>query len=230
MRVKDWETFQHYKNRKPPWIRLYRDLLDDDDFYELPDSAVRHLLMFWLIASEDPKMTGNLPTIKKLAFRLRTTQQKVKKSISQLSHYLEDDASTVLADCEQVATPETETEERQRRGRGETEALKRESEFDAFWTVYPRKVGKKAARKSFDAACKDSDWPGVEAVLSAVCAAQDGEWRNTEPKYIPHPATWLNRGSWSDEAPKSGLQQMFDEIDAEAGNVIDAEFAVRGTR
>ena len=29
MRIKNWNRFQHFKDRKPPWIKLYRDILDD---------------------------------------------------------------------------------------------------------------------------------------------------------------------------------------------------------
>jgi hypothetical protein len=30
-RVKDWTKFQHFKDRRPPWIKLYRDILDNRD-------------------------------------------------------------------------------------------------------------------------------------------------------------------------------------------------------
>ncbi len=118
MKVKNWEKFQHYKNRKPPWIRLYRDLLDDPEFFELSGAAVKHLLMFWLIASEDPGMAGELPAISVLAFRLRISITEVEKSISELSHWLECDASTELSTCPQDA-PESCSD--QIRDRGETE-------------------------------------------------------------------------------------------------------------
>jgi len=106
MRVKNWEKFQHYKNRKPPWIRLYRDLLNDPEFVDLPGDAAKHLVMMWLIASEDPDKSGKLPDAKVLAFRLRTTTEAIETSISQLSHWLEHDASTALPECEQDATPD----------------------------------------------------------------------------------------------------------------------------
>ena len=28
---KNWSQFQHYKGRRPPWIKLHRALLDEDD-------------------------------------------------------------------------------------------------------------------------------------------------------------------------------------------------------
>lgn len=33
LRVRNWEKFQHYKDRNPPWIKNYIELLNDDDHY-----------------------------------------------------------------------------------------------------------------------------------------------------------------------------------------------------
>ncbi len=27
-RIKNWDKFQHFKNRRPPWIKLHREILD----------------------------------------------------------------------------------------------------------------------------------------------------------------------------------------------------------
>ncbi len=66
--VKCWQKFQHYKDRAPPWIKLYRDLLDDLDWHELRGEDAKALIMMWIIASEND---GALPPLEKLAFRLR---------------------------------------------------------------------------------------------------------------------------------------------------------------
>jgi hypothetical protein len=51
IQVKNFERFQHYKDRSPPWIKLYNDLLDDYEFAGLPDASKAHLLAIWLLAS-----------------------------------------------------------------------------------------------------------------------------------------------------------------------------------
>jgi hypothetical protein len=56
--VKNFDKFQHYKDRSPVWIKLYRSLLRDYEFAQLPDSARGQLLMIWLLASE---MGNQLP-------------------------------------------------------------------------------------------------------------------------------------------------------------------------
>lgn len=50
--VRNWGKFQHYKKRNPPWIRLYRDLIDSHEWRHLSDSAARLLIELWLLASE----------------------------------------------------------------------------------------------------------------------------------------------------------------------------------
>jgi hypothetical protein len=66
-RVKDWSKFQHYKNRNPPWIRLYVEILDDykadgteNDFHALPDKDKLTLLLIWALAS---RYNGVIPSI-----------------------------------------------------------------------------------------------------------------------------------------------------------------------
>lgn len=49
--VKNYERFQHYKDRRPPWIKLYNEILDDYEFTCLPDTTKAHLMLIWLLAS-----------------------------------------------------------------------------------------------------------------------------------------------------------------------------------
>lgn len=56
--VKNWNTFQHYGKRNPPWIKLHRALLDDYAFCALDDAAKAHLMLIWLYASQH---NGRIP-------------------------------------------------------------------------------------------------------------------------------------------------------------------------
>ena len=49
--VKNFEKFQQYKDRAPPWIKLYNELTDDYAFCQLSDTAKAHLVLIWLLAS-----------------------------------------------------------------------------------------------------------------------------------------------------------------------------------
>jgi len=67
--------------------------------------------------------------------------------------------------------------------------------FAEFYMAYPRKVGKEAARRAFEKATKDV----VPAVLVDAARRYASDPNLPDKQFIPHPATWLSRGSWEDE-------------------------------
>ena len=107
MKIKNWSKFQHFKDRKPPWVKLYRDVLDDMEWYELDPLASKVLVMCWLIASEDD---GCLPNSKTLAFRLRMTEKQTIDCLNKLSHWLEQDDINAISEQYQTDSLETEKE------------------------------------------------------------------------------------------------------------------------
>ena len=107
MRIKNWNRFQHFRDRKPPWVKLYRDLLDDREWHNLDPKAAKMLVMLWLLASEDE---GRLPDPETIAFRLRLSVQQVKHDISRLYHWLEQDDIKPISGGYQDDPLETERE------------------------------------------------------------------------------------------------------------------------
>jgi len=51
-RVKNWDEFQHYKDRNPPWIKLYNTLINDYSYVCLQDDTKLHLIHIFLYASQ----------------------------------------------------------------------------------------------------------------------------------------------------------------------------------
>lgn len=117
MRIRHWEKFQHYKHRKPPWIRLYRELLEDPDWMNQSDEAKALLCELWMVASDTED--GSLPAINSLAWRLRRSEESIKSALVLINEKFIEDASGMLADCKQGAT--TEYREEKSRDRVETE-------------------------------------------------------------------------------------------------------------
>lgn len=73
-----------------------------------------------------------------------------------------------------------------------------DSWFDAFWNSYPRKVAKPAAMKAWKTANGDRD---ARTILDGL-DRWIGYWQwDNEPRFVPHPATWLNQRRWEDETP-----------------------------
>lgn len=69
--------------------------------------------------------------------------------------------------------------------------------FDRFWSVYPNKKGKGAARTAFAKAIAKG--VSVEDLITAVERQKHSrQWTRDNGDYIPHPATWLNQERWED--------------------------------
>ena len=123
-RIKGWEKFQHFKDRRPPWIKLYRDILDDPDWHELDGDTAKALVSLWLIASEDTEQKGTLPALRHIAFRLRISEKQAKQILTKLSHWLIQDDINVISGRYQDDAPERAGEET------ETETYKPETETE----------------------------------------------------------------------------------------------------
>lgn len=72
--------------------------------------------------------------------------------------------------------------------------------FAAFWSAYPKKVGKGAAEKAWAKARINGEY---DTVLAAIAAQRESvQWRRDGGQYIPNPATWINERRWEDEGVK----------------------------
>ena len=93
--------------------------------------------------------------------------------------------------------------------------------FDRFWSEYPRRIGKAAARRAFQCAGADT-----EVLLEAVRRQKrSSQWLRDGGRYIPAPANWLAQRRWEDEPelPSAG-QSPGDERGAPewlAGEVLE---------
>jgi hypothetical protein len=197
--IKDWNKYQHYKHRDPPWIRLYRGLLNDREWHNLDGDDAKALVMLWLIASE---REGNLPSIPDLAFRLRMTEARCASMLSRLDHWLVQDASTPLAEREQDATPETETETETDIRAVANATRPSDDHFEKFKAAYPRRKGSnpwKPARAQFDIALKSGADPAK--IIAAVRAGVGYDIEKINTEYIPQAVKWLRDRRWEDHQP-----------------------------
>ena len=68
------------------------------------------------------------------------------------------------------------------------------TDFDTFWDIFPRKIGKGAARKTHAKALELTSAETLYWGARAYKAAMEGE----DPRYVKMPATWLNQECWDD--------------------------------
>jgi hypothetical protein len=87
--------------------------------------------------------------------------------------------------------------------------------FLSFWQAYPRRIGRGEARVAFARACRHSDPNTI--VQAALAYSKHCDEMKIEPKFRPHPATWLNQERWADdlegEKETSGKSGWGDALD-----------------
>ncbi|HEX2761584.1 MAG TPA: hypothetical protein VHM27_13760, partial [Rhizomicrobium sp.] len=106
--VKNFERFQHYKDRSPPWIKLYNELLDDYSFGQLPDASKLHLVAIWLLAS---RSNNRIPHDSVWIAKRISATEKVDLDLLRTSGFIEvQGAGMAQAACKRHADPERESE------------------------------------------------------------------------------------------------------------------------
>lgn len=83
--------------------------------------------------------------------------------------------------------------------------------FETFWKAYPNKKAKDSARKSFAKLKPTNDT--LCLLQQAVEHQKRTIWKDKDPQYIPHAATWINGKRWEDEvqAPVNG-KSAYDSL------------------
>jgi len=86
--------------------------------------------------------------------------------------------------------------------------------FDEFWTVYPRRTAKGAARTAYGRALARA--PAAHIIEGAARLRDDP---NRDPAFTPHPTTWLNQDRWDDDP----LPPRGSAPDDQAGRLMRGE-------
>jgi len=208
MKVKNWKDHQHYKKRNPPWIKVHRVILDDFEWHQLPGESAKTLIMLWVIAAEDKKLEGNLPSKDALCFRLRMSIEELNAHLSTLSHWLIFDDNEMLALRKQNSIPETEAEAETGK-RKKTVGKKRTEyppDFEKLWQLYPGTAGsKKEAYAEFKKADIGADEMAA-AIQNQIEFKQKQEKAGEFVASWPHLCRWIKKERWNDkmqlEAPE----------------------------
>ena len=198
-KIKNWKEFQHFKDRRPPWIKLYRGLLDDKKWFDLAGDDAKNLVMLWLIASEND---GELPDVESLSFRLRISESELKGSILRLDHWLEQDDIDLISDVYQHDAPETETETELEREKRQTDPR-----IGAVFNLYHQTFKKNGAykltparKKLIEKALKrgHSETDLMDAIIGMSTDAWPGRSSHNDLKYaigeiggIDNVAKWI---------------------------------------
>jgi hypothetical protein len=200
MKVNNWSSLQSYKDRKPPWIRLHKTLLDNFEFHSMSKNARALLPMLWLLASEDKDPTsGIIPyTLEQISFRLRMTKKDLESGLAECiaAEFIQQNQScsesvTKPLQCRNsTVPPETETE---------TDLV----QFESFWTAFADKRSRSQALNSWKK-IKPNDELATAIIHGAEQYAKQRVniiARNGTPKMAQG---WLTDKRWEDEDVAAG--------------------------
>jgi len=210
---KEWKSFQHYKERRPPWIKLHRILLDNIEFLRLPVASRALAPMLWLYAAEFDEGTITA-SFEDIAFRLRMSDADFMAALKPLldkGFFVTDEPdSGALADCKTPNAPKTEGEtEGEKESRAKNRPERTPSRFDEFWRECPRRDGpnpRKPAETRFSALVKTGLDPEFLIAEAKKWAEAEGRRGNIGTRFVPQVVTWLNQQRWSDHAAVAFLQ------------------------
>ena len=192
--IPNWEKFQHYKDRKPYWIKVYIDIIDEFDengepknFYTLPDSAkLTFLSLLCFRARFNCKIPYKNSQWLAKQLGIKTVNLEPLENIGCIK---------IVSDPYQVDTESLELEK-------EKEKEKDIHHFEKFWNLYPRKVGKDAALKAFKKLTESEMTLAIEKI-----PLHTASWKKRDKEHIPHASTWLNGRRWEDEIQTSHEDQ-----------------------
>jgi len=200
--IKNFARYQHYTDRKPPWIKLYGDIWGDRAFFRLKPESKLLLIGLFTVAShcdnsipDDPEWVAaelKLP-LKLIDFSplVAAGFLLVEQDASEPSLDSEQSASEALATCYpsrasvSVSVSNSVSE-------GECEG---DGGFDAFYAAYPKRKDREKAVRAWRKLTPDERNAALADVPKRI--ASDPQWG--DPQFIPMPSTYLNGKRWMDE-------------------------------
>lgn len=114
LRVKNWERFQHYTNRSPPWIKLHRELLTSMTWVASDDASRTLAIACMLLASAtDNRIPADKAYLRRVAY-LNSDPDWVPLLQSDFIEIV-DESGTVLAPASTLLANRTECSSEERR-------------------------------------------------------------------------------------------------------------------
>lgn len=181
--------------------------IKDNGSYALPNEDGCRLVADWLpfgchVVATDKDSIGKISKEKK---------NNLSKSKYGQKNCIEiDNNENILTDCN--ATNDLKNEFETIFANEKAEELEvvdpKETMFNEFWKLYPKKVNKKGAKTSFmriKGLKKEFD----NIMLALKKCVESKDWQKQNGQFIPHPQTWINQERWKDKNENSE-QEVID--------------------
>lgn len=210
VKVRSWNKYQHYGDRRRPiWIKLYIQLLDDPDFQGLEPELLRILIMTWLAVAEHKGCYQG--AIHRLAYRMRVSPEELHDGLSRLGDWFSyEPDGDVLAGGYQDASLEEDKKKKRTPpyppagGSGGGKA-RRAPEYGAnfleHWSAHPY-GSKLEAWKEYRSILKELPPDSVEILKGQKAAEVEAERVGAPKMTLPHLCRWFKRRYWENGVPK----------------------------
>lgn len=127
--VKNWDKFQHYKDRNPPWIKLHFEIFASEDWVMLDDAGKLLAIACMLVASRNG---GQIPNNPSYIARLTHIKKVDLKPLIDSGFLIDasECSQTLASACPSVSVSASVSV-------SETNK-KVQDDFEKFWTIYPK--------------------------------------------------------------------------------------------
>lgn len=181
-RVKNLEHYQHYRDRRPTWIKLYNDLLEDMKVMSLDVHDRWIWIGVLLLSSRYDNCIEHNPV---------QLQRLLGVESADISRLIE--AGLVESCAPGQHTVPSEPDKRKEKSKDWSD----DKQWLAFWEIYPRKDGKQNAMRAW--AQIDPDMPLFAKIVADVRRrVKSDQWIRDNGQFIPHASTYLNQRRWDD--------------------------------
>jgi len=210
------------------WFKHYSDALDDPFIQGLMDEFGHTGYVVWFglietIAKENGnEITGKL-SVKPAYLRrkLRSSQAKLREvfeycrgfgklsvtfsekvwefELPKMLEIKDNYTKDLQATGKKLSNhKEVEVEKEVEKERKKERKNKEHTNFNVFYSKYPKKVGRASAEKSFNKINPDENLLR-SMLVSLMEQKKSAQWNKDNGEYIPNPSTWLNQKRWEDE-------------------------------
>jgi len=214
LKIINWDEFQHYKDRDPKWIKVYRNITDNYEFSQLPDFAKGHLLGLWLLAA---KLDNKIPAdVKWIGTRINSTV-KIDLELLERSGFIAP-YQMIQNDTEDVeyssddASLEREREEEKRREEKKRGRFVKPSLSDI--SSYCLEIGFKQDGQVFLDYYEANGWlVGKNKMKDWKATVRNWQHRSNEPAEAPK----------RPKDPRIEFERILNEIIIDAGRSSDVD-------
>ena len=206
LQILKWKEFQHYGQiRRPPWIKLHRQLLDNRHWHGLSATSAKLLVECWLLASEelDGALAGDV--VGDLCWRLHRKEEDVLPALQELAAagFLSVDyygKGKTLAPGKHDAPLERGSVEESRREKSRVRAVRKKYSpaFEVVWKIHGRGAKAKANEEYLAAVGNGVTHDTIVSKLTGYVAAELRP-KDNPPFKGQHLFRWLRDERWEEE-------------------------------